>query len=745
MNERLAVGALALLTLIGLWIAPWGALNREVGASSSLLLLPNRIIDFTGRTDPVTAAGQKAVLFVSMVSLLVIAGASALKGRLRYGLWLLAGLVLIITTTLGLGALERAVDEARLANVLATVERTVENPRGNVDVAALETVLAAADERSFDETLEAARAAGARLRRLPFESSGLALAAFLCYVTGGLALIFALRLSQRVSHLLDRLIAMIAVPMTSILLALLASAVVILILQSTAVGDEVQMTGWQMALTGRLDTLWYAFQTLFADSLGTLSGFMEALKFATPLIFTGLAVAFGFQAGLFNIGAPGQMVLGAIFAMLVGVYLPGPRIIVLPLAILASALGGGLWGGLAGWLKARYGANEVINTILLNYIAASLMLFLLSSAHTFAASAIRIFVALTAVVLLVVVLNLIPSVRALFRRSPRFSLAVGAVLVLGVLVWAGQPQPGDSPYVLELPFKAPGSEPKSYPLLQTARLPQVPALMGIDLKQNPGVNVVTVNYAVPLALLIGLLFYIFAPRISERLRRWPRRLIATLIAALASFGVAALLGWTAVPTTIPPTNLNLSFVISILMAVGMYYLLWRTKWGYELRAVGLAPKAAEYGGANIAANTTMVMFISGALAGLTATHYVLGGALQEYALRQSIPTSDGFDGIAVALLGANTPVGVVLSAFLFGILKHGGSILNITFSDLTRDVVNMILALVVLFIAAKGFLPDRFTNPLRRPAAPKTLDPEHKERLDPPAEPTRSSLHRSED
>jgi ABC-type uncharacterized transport system permease subunit len=96
---------------------------------------------------------------------------------------------------------------------------------------------------------------------------------------------------------------------------------------------------------------------------------------------------------------------------------------------------------------------------------------------------------------------------------------------------------------------------------------------------------------------------------------------------------------------------------------------------------------------------------------------VLGGALEDYALRQSIPTSDGFDGIAVALLGNNHPVGIVLAAFLFGVLKNGGSVLNITFSDLTRDVVSMVLALVVLFIAAKGFLPDRWTNPLRRAKA----------------------------
>src|SRR5690606_35817996 len=127
-----------------------------------------------------------------------------------------------------------------------------------------------------------------------------------------------------------------------------------------------------------------------------------------------------------------------------------------------------------------------------------------------------------------------------------------------------------------------------------------------------------------------------------------------------------------------------------------------------------APGAAEYGGANIGATTIVTMAISGGLAGLTATHYVLGGALEDYALRQSIPTSDGFDGIAVALLAGNHPFGILLSALLFGVMKYGGSVLNITFPDLTREVVSMILALVVLFIAARGFLPQSFVDPAFR-------------------------------
>ena len=193
--------------------------------------------------------------------------------------------------------------------------------------------------------------------------------------------------------------------------------------------------------------------------------------------------------------------------------------------------------------------------------------------------------------------------------------------------------------------------------------------------------------------------------------------MAAVVLAAIVYGVSAATGLNHLETRVPPTNLNLAFVLAIIVAVLVYYFMWRTKWGYELRAVGLSPLAAEYGGASIARNTILAMTISGALAGLASCHYVLGGALEDYSLRQALPSSDGFDGIAVALLGYNTPIGVVLSAFLFGVLKNGGVILNLTFNDLNRYVVSMVLALVVLFIAAKGFLPETLTNPIKRMAA----------------------------
>jgi general nucleoside transport system permease protein len=722
-TERLAVVALALLTLLSLALAPWAALNRETGARSAVMLLPNRIVDFTTRTTPVEAPGQGVVLLLSVLGTAAIIGGGALRDRPRQVLWLAAGATLLVTTAWGLAGFAAAVDDQRVLSVRDDVRAAVERPRPAYDVGVLQALVDDPADLTIEETVARAREGGLIIRRLPYTGAGMGLAAFLTIVTGVFALVAGARVVRAVNRPLDRALATMAIPAVSIVLALAAAAVVILVMQPTPRASAFEFEGPLIALAGRLDTLWLAYHTMFAESLGTAKGFADALSFATPLIFTGLAVGFGFRAGLFNIGAPGQMILGAIATMFVGLYMPGPTWLVLPLAVAAAALGGGLWGALPGWLKARFGANEVINTILLNFVAASLLLFMLSSSPTFAAPAVRVIQLIGVVVGVMVVALLVPWLRRQMGRGPRVVLALVGVGVLVGAVVVSQPRPGDAPYVLQLPFKVPGSEPKSYELQPTARLPRLPAVFGIDLRQTPGTNVIPVDVALPAALLLGVVVLVA----TNRLRRPATaraRLGSAAGAALVAYGVFAALGWRALPMAIPPSNLNPSFLIAIAAAVFVHYFLFRTRFGYELRASGLSPKAAEYGGASLRRNTVMAMTISGALAGLTATHYVLGGALEDYALRQSIPTSDGFDGIAVALLGGNSPLGIVLAAFLFGVLKNGGSLLNITFSNLTRDVVSMILALVVLFIAAKGFLPERLTNPLRRAKALGDLPPE---------------------
>src|SRR5690606_12906315 len=428
------------------------------------------------------------------VGALLAAGGALTASRARHGLWLAAAVLLVGANVWGVSRFGAAVDDARLAAVRAEVEAAIADPNPRQDPEVLRAALDLFDERSLAENVAAVRAGGLNIRRLPYTNVGPGWAAFLAVVLGLVSAVAGLRGWPAVRRPLDSLLRAAAVPAISILLALAAAAVVILLLQPTPVAPGLELTGFQR-LVGRLDTLWYAYYTMFRDALGTVGGFAESLKLATPLIFTGLAVAFGFQAGLFNIGAPGQMVLGAIAAAMVGIYMPGPRVVTLPLAVLGAFLGGALWGALPGWLQARFGANEVIATILLNFVAASVLLFILSSSNVFAAPALRILAVIGVAVLVALVLALVPPVRRAARRAPRLAAAALAVGVLVACVVAGQPRPGDRPVTVQMPFKVPGNEPKSQPLRVEARLPQLPAMVGIDTRTSPGVNVVRVDYA----------------------------------------------------------------------------------------------------------------------------------------------------------------------------------------------------------------------------------------------------------
>jgi len=122
-----------------------------------------------------------------------------------------------------------------------------------------------------------------------------------------------------------------------------------------------------------------AYSALFQGAFTTRNAFTETLLATIPYVFLGLSVAIGFRAGLFNIGGQGQLLLGGIFAAFIGYRVTGlPAIVHTPLALLAGMLGGFLWGAIPGILKARLGAHEVITTIMLNYVAAGLLDFLVN-------------------------------------------------------------------------------------------------------------------------------------------------------------------------------------------------------------------------------------------------------------------------------------------------------------------------------------------------------------------------------
>ena len=302
----------------------------------------------------------------------------------------------------------------------------------------------------------------------------------------------------------------------------------------------------------------------FYDALGnfTFDNWGYTLFYATPLIFTGLAVAVAFKCGLLNIGAEGQLYIGAFAAAWVGFsLLKLPGVIMIPLAMLAAMLAGGLWGAIPGLLKARFGSHEVINTIMLNFVAISLVSYL----------------------------------------TQRF-------------------------------YKTPGD-----PIMQT----------------------------VPIAE-------------SAHLARF-----STL---LAPFGIHF-------PQRIP---LNVSFLLALLAAAFVWVFLWRTKWGYELRAVGQSPSAAEYGGISVPRQIVLAMSLSGALAGLVGVNEVMGYRYRYY---HDFSPGYGFTGIAVALLGRNHPLGVILAAILFGALTRGGLFVDIFTDRVSKDLVQVLQGIIILFVA----------------------------------------------
>jgi len=133
------------------------------------------------------------------------------------------------------------------------------------------------------------------------------------------------------------------------------------------------------ALGQMAEGIWVAYRSLFVGAFGSIYALSETLFAATPLILAGLAVALGFRAGLFNIGVNGQMLIGGMAAIWVGLHIPLPAILLIPLALVAAIIGGGIWAGISGFLKARTGAHEVITTIMLNFIAFFFVEYLLKT------------------------------------------------------------------------------------------------------------------------------------------------------------------------------------------------------------------------------------------------------------------------------------------------------------------------------------------------------------------------------
>ncbi|MBA2557347.1 MAG: ABC transporter permease, partial [Chloroflexi bacterium] len=151
-------------------------------------------------------------------------------------------------------------------------------------------------------------------------------------------------------------------------------------------------------------------------------------------------------------------------------------------------------------------------------------------------------------------------------------------------------------------------------------------------------------------------------------------------------------------------RLHLGLPIALLVALGTSYLLWRTVPGFAIRILGLNPEAATYGGLRVGRAIVLTMMLSGAIAGLAGAIQVLG---VNYRMSSSFSPGFGFTGIAVALLGNVTPVGIVLAAVLFGVLQTGGQVMQRT-AEIPVAIVTIIQALVIFFVAVQVPLPRAY-------------------------------------
>ncbi len=365
----------------------------------------------------------------------------------------------------------------------------------------------------------------------------------------------------------------IRLPVLAVVTGVILGAIFIIITTDTVYAAFGQSFGAGIAEAWRVVT--EAYGALFTGSIGdpvrminalrggdaleirrAFNPVLESLVTSTPYIFAGLGVALGFRAGVFNIGAEGQIFMGAIFSAYAGYSIHGlPAIIHIPLALLAGALGGGVWGFIPGWLKAKVGGHEVINTIMMNYIA--------------------------------------------FRMSD---------------------------WLLSGPMKRPNSFNPISPTIE------------------------------PSAML---------PRFFD-----------------------------------DPIRLHLGFFIALGVAALVYWFLFKTTWGFDLRTVGANPFAGRYAGMKVSTSTIMAMSLSGALCGLAGANEVLG---LNHNLAMAFSSGYGFDSIALALLGNNSPLGVVLASLLFGTLRTGATQMQLV-SSIPTDIISVLQAIILALIAAPAIV-----------------------------------------
>jgi len=322
-----------------------------------------------------------------------------------------------------------------------------------------------------------------------------------------------------------------------------------------------------MALIGRNPISGYVY--LFRGGVMSIERVGNTLATATPLILTGLSVAFAFRTGLFNIGAAGQMLMGGLCATAVGLTLVLPKPLLLTVMVAAAILGGAVWGLVPGLLKAKFNVHEVVATIMMNWIA----------------------------------------------------------------YW-------------------------------------------------------TVYYVVPA--------YFKGAYLETESRKIPDA---------ASLKVEWL------TDLFNGSYINLGLFLAVISVIVIAFIIDRTTFGYELKAVGFNRHAAEYAGIKADRSIIMSMMIAGALSGLAGATFYVGYASN---IQIGVLPTQGFDGIAVSLLGGNSPWGVFGAALFFGLLHSGKGFMN-AMTRIPPEIADTIIATIIYF-SATSVLIERNWERLKRKA-----------------------------
>jgi ABC-type uncharacterized transport system permease subunit len=209
--------------------------------------------------------------------------------------------------------------------------------------------------------------------------------------------------------------------------------------------------------------------------------------------------------------------------------------------------------------------------------------------------------------------------------------------------------------------------------------------------------------ALAVALVMTFLAYVlirwlFARRLNNRLARWGIAIAVGLITFIVLPPLTRL--WWPFPDQYD--RLHIGLLMAIAAAVGVWWLLWKTTLGFEMRTVGANPNAAKYAGMSMARNIILTMAISGALAGLAGTAEVLGVSICR-CLPLFFSSGYGFDSIAIALLANNNPFGILAASFLFGAMRNGADLMELN-SGVSKYVISVIQAMLLLFAAAPAIV-----------------------------------------